>query len=317
MADIDYVRQYFSDHAREWLAGAYGTEGPSGKYPIGLHRVRLTLEAIVNRIEEVHRSIIDLGCGGGDLCIHASQLGMSATGIDIAEGMISSANEKKGALPEEIQRRLAFISGNVLDNNLTSENYDAVTALGLIEYLPEDGALFAEAHRLLKPGGVFVVSCRNRLFNISSLNDYTIREIEEDSAQSLLSNLATLPLDDIALKSLEDFVRRLKESLPKLEEAIQADRKDSEEGNGIKKRVAPFEQKRRQHTTDQLWQSAKEAGFVESAFIGVHPHPFPPRLEPLAPRFYNQVASVFEVFENSPVSLVWSSAFLGVFAKPK
>ena len=46
-----------------------------------------------------------------------------------------------------------------------------MTAMGLIEYLPDDDGLFAEAARLLRPGGRFAVSCRNRLYNLQSANE--------------------------------------------------------------------------------------------------------------------------------------------------
>ena len=66
----------------------------------------------------------------------------------------------------------------------------------------------------------------------------------------------------------------------------------------------------------ELATSAREAGFRDPGFVGIHPHPFPPAVEPRAPRFYNQLARVFEALEREPLALVWSSAFLGVFTRP-
>ena len=49
--------------------------------------------------------------------------------------------------------------------------------------------------------------------------------------------------------------------------------------------------------------------------LSTHPHPLPPALEPLAPEFYNRLASIYEAFETHPVSLIWSSSFVARFVK--
>ncbi len=317
MAAPRNVERYFSKYAAEWLAGAYGYETLPQKYPVGANRMRLAIQAILQRIGSTKFRLIDLGCGGGELCIHVAQLGAEACGIDFAEGMISEAKKKRKKLSKEVRRRLTFTVGSVLDNNPTSKSYDAATALGLIEYLPEDSTFFAEARRLLKPGGVLVVSCRNRLFNMASLNEYTGREVKGGSAGNLLYEIASLTGGIVSPKLMAEFARKLKLDPAKLEEAVRIDLQGERRVKTPKKIAPDFGQPRRQHTPHELEQSARAAGFIKPAFYGVHPHPLPPSLEVVAPRFYNHLASVFEVFEGSPVSLLWSSAFIGVFSKPK
>jgi len=316
VADIAYVRRYFSDHADRWLADAYGRRPIPTTYPVGMHRVRLAIEAVARRVELQCCRLVDLGCGGGELCVHVAQLGGQATGVDIAEGMIAQAEGKRQGLSDDLAERLRFIVADVLDNRLPAGGFDAVTALGLIEYLPEDQPFFNEANRLLRPGGVLVVSCRNRLFNLASLNQYTQREIDADQAGPLLSEIVSMTADLVCAEVMAEFVARLKAALPRLEEAIQLDLKDqSEVTEDFRKPASTFGQARRQHTPMQLQASARSAGFVNPQFFAVHPHPLPPRLEKSAPRFYNQLAGVFEVFERLPVSLTFSSAFIAVFTK--
>lgn len=316
MVDINYVRNYFSEHALEWLVGAYGEEALHWKYPVGAHRVRVAIQSIARRIGSTG-SLVDLGCGGGELCIHAARLGMSVTGVDIAEGMISDANKKRDALADELQTRLTFALGEVLENKLPAESYNAATALGLIEYLPQDGPFFREAYRLLKPGGVLAVSCRNRLFNMTGLNEYTTREIKDGSSNSLISEIESLTQQEISPEVMNEFVQRLESTVHNMNPALQLDLKNKAEKGVARKTVAKFDLQRRQHTPDELMASASAAGFVNSAFVGVHPHLLPPKLEASVPRLYNQLASVLEVFEDLPISLVWSSAFVGVFSKPE
>jgi SAM-dependent methyltransferase len=313
MADLNYVKEYFSEHATKWLAGAYGNGVLPQKYPVGTQRVRLAMEAIATRIG-AKGTLVDLGCGGGELCVHAAGLGMNATGIDIAPGMIAEAEKKLEFLPKAFQSRLKFVAGDLFGNKLPSKEYDCAVALGLLEYLPEDDRFFAETFRLLKPGGVLVVSCRNRLFNFASFNDYTKHELNSNHASALLSELSS-HLEAASLNLLADFLSKLKSQLPLLEEALANDLK-TKESSGLRKDAVIFNQDRRQHTPRQLQESAQAAGFVQPEFIGVHPHPLPPILERSAPCFYNQFGAAFEAFEKSSVSLVWSSAFIGVFSKP-
>jgi len=49
--------------------------------------------------------------------------------------------------------------------------------------------------------------------------------------------------------------------------------------------------------------------------MGLHPHPWPPAWERVAPRFYNRLASVYEALETAPASLMWSSSFVAAFTR--
>jgi 2-polyprenyl-3-methyl-5-hydroxy-6-metoxy-1,4-benzoquinol methylase len=311
MTDVDYTRRYFSDGARAWLAGAYA-DADAAVYPVGARRVRLALSAVLERLGAAGGRLIDLGCGGGDLCLEAALLGFDTVGVDIAEGMIAEAEARRATLPEAARGRLRVRVGDALRAAPGEEKADAVTALGLLEYLPDDGAFFGHAAALLRPGGVLVVSCRNRLFNLASLNRYTREECQRGEVARLLDELAEGAPGAGALDAMADFVGRLRAALPALEAALAADRAA---GPAAAATPAGFAQPRRQHTPRELATAAAAAGFRAPAFISVHPHPWPPAWERTAPRLYNRLASVFEAFERTPGSLAWSSAFLGVFTR--
>jgi 2-polyprenyl-3-methyl-5-hydroxy-6-metoxy-1,4-benzoquinol methylase len=311
MADADYVREYFSDYASQWLGSAYSVEEFPQKYPTGLNRVRLALQSIAERLGGTDGDLLDLGCGGGELCVEAAKLGMRASGVDIAQGMIEQAQELRAGLGEELQGKLDFSQGDVLDTGLPGENYDAVVALGLIEYLDEDQRLFDEAARLLRPGGVFILSGRNRLFNMGSLNAFTLDEVESGSAASLLGAIIELPEEALGPEMMASFLERLKAALPRLEKALELDR----EQGGAKRYKPKFTGQRRQHSPANLWKAAQAAGMEEPVYYGVHPHPFPPKVKLATPRFFAELARVYECFEAQPVSLLWSSAFIASFRK--
>jgi SAM-dependent methyltransferase len=299
----DYVREYFDRHAEAWVEQAYIGERLPAKFPVGPERVRIAVEGVAPAVPE-DGALCDLGCGGGQLLVHAARLGWRVTGVDVAPAMVEEARALAAELPVEL------VVAAYDENELPEHSFDAVTAIGLIEYLAEDGPLFAEARRLLKPGGRFAVSCRNRLYNVMSANAYTERELERGEAGRLLGELR----ERLAGTSTEEL-RELAAALAisgDLAEAAELDA--SEEAPDLLDHPKKFAEKRRQHTPSELEASAAEHGFSPVGLYAVHPHPLPPGLEPLAPRTYNRLALAWQrPLEASPAGLAFCSAFVSVF----
>jgi SAM-dependent methyltransferase len=91
--------------------------------------------------------ILDLGCGTGGVLQHLSPFG-DAIGLDPA--------------PEAAQycrlRSVPMIVGSGMELPFADASFDAVLALDVIEHVPDDVALLCEARRVLRPGGVLVVT---------------------------------------------------------------------------------------------------------------------------------------------------------------
>ena len=234
----DYVREYFDSRASAWLEQAYLQDPLPTKYRIGDERVRVTIEGVAGAVP-AGGSLVDLGCGGGQLCLHAARLGWKVTGIDVADGMIEEARRLCG--DADVELMVAAFD----DNDLPAGAFDAVTALGLIEYLPDDDGLLREASRLLRSGGRFAVSCRNRLYNVSSLNDYTLAEAERGAVGDLTGELATT-LRGTEREALSQLAASLAEAAPELEEAMRLD--ESAPPPDLLDHPTAFVQERRQHT---------------------------------------------------------------------
>lgn len=315
MAELSYIRQYFTDNADTWVAGAYVQDDVTAKYPLGNERVSLALSAVVERLGQPRGHLLDLGCGGGQLCFEAARAGMQATGIDIADGMVDLCRQSARQLPQEQRHRVDFQVGDVVNTGLDAGQYDAVAALGLIEYVPEDAAFLNEAYRLLRPGGVLVVTCRNRLFNLFSQNDYTQRELNNGAAAGLLDEIRDIIACDVTPDTLHGLLRGIKAALPDLEEAVKRDitlRNDESSSSR-----QGFAQELRQHTPEEIVATGERAGFINPGFVSVHPHPLPPAYERIAPHFFNTLARTFTIFADKPAGLLWSSCFQVTFTKPE
>jgi len=300
--------EYFDRLGQDWLGKAYPGGSLPAAYPLGERRIRAALEALE---PGPGRDLVDLGCGGGQLCAHAAVLGSKVVGVDVAPAMVDAAQSLRETLDEEVAARIELRRGDAEGTGLPDASFDAAAALGLIEYLEADERLLREARRLLRPDGVLAVSCRNRLFNLASLNAYTEAELAGDDAPTLLAELRAA-LAVVAPDDLRALARELATAADELEAAAAAD--EDEPPAELFDHGKAFSSERRQHTPAQLERAARDAGFEPVSVVGVHPHPLPPALEHLAPRVYNRLALAWEhALGDSPLALASCTTFVSVF----
>lgn len=107
--------------------------------------------------------ILDLGCGTGVLCQLIGQrlradLGGMVTGIDAAGKMIEIARKKRGG------PTCSFEAMAAEDLHFESESFDGVVSSLFYHHVPLDlkKRSFAEAYRVLRPGGKLVVADMHR-----------------------------------------------------------------------------------------------------------------------------------------------------------
>ena len=105
-----------------------------------------------------HKSVLEIGCGTGFGASHLSKIASSITAIDIWQAGIS--------LCQTQYRRdgnLNFIAADAVKLPFKSDRFDAVTSIHVIEHINPKMVLtyLSEIKRVLKRGGVFVVSTPN------------------------------------------------------------------------------------------------------------------------------------------------------------
>jgi SAM-dependent methyltransferase len=101
-------------------------------------------------------TVVDLGCGRGrDVMRAASLVGPSglAVGVDLSAEMLAEAARRTAPAANVRLVRSAFAP---LD--LASGSADVVVSNCAINHAPDKEAVFREIHRVLRPGGRFVVS---------------------------------------------------------------------------------------------------------------------------------------------------------------
>lgn len=139
----------WSESADAWIK-VIGEDGDWGR--------RYVLDApMLARLERRgFQTALDVGCGEGRFCRMMRALGIKPIGIDPTEALIEAAKQR------DPQGDYRIEGAEVL--SLTDASVDlAVAYLSLID-IPNLGAALRETHRVLKPGGTFLIA------NLQSFN---------------------------------------------------------------------------------------------------------------------------------------------------
>jgi SAM-dependent methyltransferase len=102
-------------------------------------------------------TLVDLGCGRGqDVVRAAGRVGASgrAVGVDSTEEMLEKA---RGSVPPFVTNA-TFVRSDLAALDLPSAFADVAISNCTINHARDKAAVYAEIHRILRPGGRFVVS---------------------------------------------------------------------------------------------------------------------------------------------------------------
>lgn len=105
-------------------------------------------------------SVLDLGCGSGNISEKLLQRGCTVVGIDFSEVALEKAR-KKG-----ITAKQANVDEGLPEPDNT---YDVVWAGDIIEHVFDPMGLIKEVRRVLRPGGVFLLTIPNDVGLISRI----------------------------------------------------------------------------------------------------------------------------------------------------
>jgi ubiquinone/menaquinone biosynthesis C-methylase UbiE len=144
------VRSYFDSLADEY---ARGRETQSS--------FRAQRAAVLGLLASARGRILDVGCGPALLAPHLLELGFEVWAIDLAPEMIARGHARLAAHPE--RHRVHLLVGDAERLAFPDAFFDAVVSMGVFEYLASYGPALDQVRRVLRPGGIVVLSLPNRL----------------------------------------------------------------------------------------------------------------------------------------------------------
>jgi len=97
------------------------------------------------------RTLLDIGCGAGFLVAEANRRGFKACGIDASKVLTRLGKEK-------LKANLQAVS---IEKYKTNQKFDVLVAKHVIEHIEDLDSFLAQCHQLLKPHGLFLISCPN------------------------------------------------------------------------------------------------------------------------------------------------------------
>lgn len=104
---------------------------------------------------------LDAGCGSGTLARYLVESGARVLGVDAAEEMVSLARELANEKSYGQQLRFKQIP-TITSLPLPDRSLDGILCSSVLEYVPDSAACLKEFARVLRPGGLLVVSVANR-----------------------------------------------------------------------------------------------------------------------------------------------------------
>lgn len=154
----------FNKTAKQWW-------DENGEFKM-LHKINpVRLEYLKNKITQHYAietkdntplnglKILDVGCGGGLISMPLAQMGADVTAIDANESNIKAAGDY--AKDNKIDIQLQHITAEELLPK-ANQSFDVVVSLEVIEHVANPKDFIQNLTKLVKPGGMVVISTINR-----------------------------------------------------------------------------------------------------------------------------------------------------------
>jgi 2-polyprenyl-3-methyl-5-hydroxy-6-metoxy-1,4-benzoquinol methylase len=124
-------------------------------YEIG-KRLRLVFDDVLADEELEGREFLDAGCGTGHFSAVAASRGARVTSLDVGD-----------ALMAEVARKVDSerVVGSILDLPFADRSFDVVLSTEVIEHTPRPAQAVRELARMVRPGGLLVVTTPNRVWH--------------------------------------------------------------------------------------------------------------------------------------------------------
>jgi ubiquinone/menaquinone biosynthesis C-methylase UbiE len=112
---------------------------------------------LASQVASGGNSLLDIGCGDGDLLFRVKDKYRDVWGVDIADHRIDRIIKKLSSQSnihvrvEDVNKQLSFNDGS----------FDTITGISILEHIFDPEYFIKECHRLLRKGGILIVEVPN------------------------------------------------------------------------------------------------------------------------------------------------------------
>jgi 2-polyprenyl-3-methyl-5-hydroxy-6-metoxy-1,4-benzoquinol methylase len=115
------------------------------------------INSVLHKYKLINENILEIGCGSGDhISLPLGRIGYSILGIDIHNDSIRYANDQKRM---ESIKNVKFVCK--IASEIKSESYGVVICSEVLEHLDNPQKMLREITRILKKGGIAIISVPN------------------------------------------------------------------------------------------------------------------------------------------------------------
>jgi 2-polyprenyl-3-methyl-5-hydroxy-6-metoxy-1,4-benzoquinol methylase len=131
------------------------------------------------------KRVLDVACGEGYGTALLARHAAHVTGVDLAPAAIAHARATYAGLGNA-----EFIEASCTQMPLADASFDAVVSFETLEHIPAQEEFLAEVARVLKPEGVLVLSCPNKLEYSDKrdfANEFHVKELYREELAALVA----------------------------------------------------------------------------------------------------------------------------------
>lgn len=121
-------------------------------------RLEVIFDQLLDGKDLTGLKLLDAGCGTGYFSHRALRAGADVVSVDIGVNLLKEAQKKGARKP---------VASDVTKLAFAGDSFDVVLSSECIEHTPSPATAVAELVRVLRPGGIFVITCPNRFWHWS------------------------------------------------------------------------------------------------------------------------------------------------------